>query len=344
MSATMMECLSAESRVKVVAVASADAARARAFAARFGIHDAHAGLSDLLARPDIDAVYIATSTRDHAEHTIAALAAGKAVLCEKPFATSADQGLRVVQAAERHRTLFVEAQWTTALPAYRELLRLAHGRTVGDPLLLHSEFGIALDPASHQRLFEGEGAGVMLDFGVYPIVLALQVLGPVRSIEAAVRRNSVGTDVHASLQLVHENGAHSQLAASLVATLPNRTSLSCSGGNIQLDSPVMGAESLLCRAAPAARTTSDIGGGAKQRLVAALRRQRWVRKLKSSLSTGGASQHAFGGNRYAPQLAHFVSLLEAGALESDLMPHALSLDVLRVVDVARQAQDTALAD
>jgi predicted dehydrogenase len=341
MSATMVACMAREPRVSVAAVASADAARARAFAARFGIAGAHAGLDELLARPDIDAVYIATATRDHAAHAIAALAAGKAVLCEKPFAISADQGQRVVQAAAQHRELFMEAQWTTALPAYRELLRIAGDRALGDAVQLHSEFGIALDPASHRRLFEGEGAGVLLDFGVYPIVLALQAMGPVRAVRAAIDRNAAGVDVHASLQLTHANGGHSQLVASLVATLPNRTSLSCTRGDVQLDSPVMGAERLRARAtAPVVAATSDSdAGGAKQRVVAALRQQRWLRKLRGALAGGGASEHAFGANRYSPQLAHFVSLLDAGALASDLMPHATSLEVLRVVDAARSARD-----
>jgi predicted dehydrogenase len=335
MSATMMECLALERRVDVVAVASADAARARAFADRFGIAHAHAGLDALLARGDIDAVYIATATRDHAAHAIAALEAGKAVLCEKPFAIGVAQGQRVLEAAQRSGCLFMEAQWTTALPAYRELLRLARQRALGEPVLLHSEFGIAHDPAAHPRLFEGPGAGVLLDFGVYPIVLALQALGPVRSVDAAVRCNAAGVDVHATLQLVHEAGGHSQLAASLVATLPNRSSLSFAGGHVGLASPVMGAESLQVRAV--APVGAAHAGAVKASLVAALRRQRWVRRLRAALG-GGANEHPFGANRYAPQLSHFVALLDAGALESDLMPHATSLAVLRVVEAARQCR------
>lgn len=340
MSATMMECLAGHPRVAVTAVASADAVRAQSFAARFGIAHSHGGFAELLAREDVDAVYIATATRDHAAHAIAALRAGKAVLCEKPFAIDAEQGRRVLQAAEQAGRLFMEAQWTTALPAYRELLRIAGARALGEPVLLQSEFGVALDPASHPRLFEGEGAGVLLDFAVYPIVLALQLMGPVRSVQAALRRNEAGVDVHASLQLSHAGGGLSQLAASLVASLPNRTTLVCAGGHVELDSPVMGAEALRSRAVAPARAQTGLGGGAKQRLVAALRTRRWLRRLKARLARPRASQHAFGANRYGPQLDHFVSLLDAGRLDSDLMPQATSLDVLRVIDAARLAQDT----
>lgn len=341
MSATMMACLAREPRAAVAAVASADAGRAQAFAARWGIA-AHGSLDQLLARDDVDAIYIASSTRDHAVHAIAALAAGKAVLCEKPFATSAAQGLRVVQAAARHGRLFMEAQWTTALPVYRELLRLVRERVLGEPVQLHSEFGIALDPASHRRLFEGEGAGVLLDFGVYPIVLALQAMGPVRDLRAAIVRNAAGVDVHASLQLEHAGGGQSQLVASLVATLANRTTLSAARGLVQLESPVMGAERLQIReTSPSVAATVADDGGAKRRIVAALRRQRWLRKLRAALAGGRASEHSFGADRYAPLVAHFVSLLDAGALASDLMPHATSLEVLRIVDAAGAAPDNA---
>jgi predicted dehydrogenase len=341
MSATMMECLAAHPRVAVGAVASADAARAREFAARFGIAHAHGDLTELLARDDIDAVYIATATRDHARHAIAALRAGKAVLCEKPFATDAAQGAQVLQAAQDSRRLFMEAQWTTALPAYRELLRLAQAGALGEPVLLQSEFGIVHDAGSFPRLFEGEGAGVLLDFAVYPIVLALQLMGPVRSVQAVLRRNAAGVDVHAGLQLSHERGGQSQLAASLVASLANRTSLACALGNVQLVSPPMGAEALGVWPTSPVRAAAAAPGGARRGLVAALRRQRWLRRLKARLSRPRERHHPFGANRYTPQLDHFVSLLDAGRLDSDVMPQATSLAVLRVVDAARRPQDAA---
>ena len=343
MSATMMECLAGNPRVAVVAVASADATRARIFAARFGIRDSHANAAELFARGDIDAVYIATATRDHAEHAIAALDAGKSVLCEKPFAISAAQGARVVEAARRSRRLFMEAQWTTALPAYRALLRQVRTPSSGEPIVLHSEFGIALDPGSHRRLFEGEGAGVLLDFGVYPVVLALQVMGPVRAVHSALRRNAAGVDVHATLQLEHVGGGHSQIAASLVATLPNRTTLSCSRGNLQMASPVMGAEELRSRIVAPAHASTGEDSGTKGSLVSALRRQQWVRRLRSALVRERSSRHSFGANRYAPQLEHFVALLDAGRLDSELMPQATSIDVLRIIDAARLAKDTVIA-
>jgi predicted dehydrogenase len=338
MAATMMECFALTARAKVVAVASADSQRAQAFAARFNIRAAHVDIAALLARDDVDAVYIANATRDHAATSLAALAASKAVLCEKQFALSEAQGLRVAAAAAAHQRLFMEAQWTPFLPAFAELRRLVDTRALGVPMHLYSEFGQSLDESGNERLFAGEGAGVLLDFGVYPIVLALQLLGPITSVRAALRYNAAGTDVQAALQLVHAGGEQSQLAVSLVAAMQNTSALNCSHGLAQLDAPVMGAESLQIRRtmpATAPRQTS-YARSAKQRVFAALRQQAWVRRLMASRTRSQRSAHPYGGNRYLPQLLHFVALLDAGALTSDLMPIETSLDVLRVIDRARR--------
>ena len=337
MAGTMMECFALDPRVRVVAVASIDATRARSFAARHGIAAAHGEIAALLARDDLDAVYIANATADHAATAIAALAAGKAVLCEKPFALDAKQGAAVAAAAKASGKLFMEAQWTLFLPALRELQRIVESGALGGSPHLYSDFGQSLDAASHPRLFNGPGAGVLLDFGVYPIVLALQLLGPVRSVRAALMHNKSGVDVQAALQLEHAGGGQSQLAASLQSALPNASVVSGSSGRAWFDSPVMGAEWLrTVHATPAiAPTRRDGAPGAKQRLVAALRRQPWLRRLKAARADGQRSEHPFGANRYLPQLQHFIALLERGALASDVMSIETSLAVVRVIDAAR---------
>ena len=190
----------------------------------------------------------------------------------------------------------MEAQWTPFLPAFCELRRLVGSGALGGPLHLYSDFGQSLDEASHPRLFEGAGAGVLLDFGVYPIVLALQLLGPVGTVRAALRHNARGVDVQAALQLVHVGGGQSQLAASMQSALPNSTVLSGRLGRVRLDSPVMGAEWLqTVHTAPALAAPRAAGApGAQQRLVAALRRQAWLRRVKAARADGRRSAHSFG--------------------------------------------------
>ena len=345
MAATMMVSLALEPRAQVVAVAGSDAGRAQAFAQRHGIPAACADLAQLLARDDVDAVYVANATRDHARTAIAALEAGKAVLCEKPFAIDVAQAEEVAAVAARTRRLFVEAQWTVHLPAFLALRQAVAGGELGTVTHVASSFGRSLDPASHRRLFEGEGAGVLLDFAVYPITFARILLGPVTAVRASLSRTAAGVDVQAALQLAHAGGGQSQLAASLVAELANTSTVSGSHGLATLVSPVMGAEAIeLRRGAPyVAGDEVAAPAGAKQALVAALRRQGWVRRLKSALGGPRAQAHPFGADRYAPQLSHFISLFAAGALQSDRMPIDASLDVLRVIEQARLDAASALA-
>jgi len=93
----------------VLAVAARDETRARRFAARHGIPRVHRGYAELLADPEIDAVYNPLPNSLHCEWSIRALEAGKHVLCEKPLASNADEARRMTEAASRAGRVLVEA-------------------------------------------------------------------------------------------------------------------------------------------------------------------------------------------------------------------------------------------
>jgi predicted dehydrogenase len=95
--------------VTVTAVAARDRARAAAFAAKHSIPEAHTGYDALLADPDIDAVYIPLPNGLHAAWTLAALKAGKHVLCEKPMTANADEARQVAAAAQASGLVVMEA-------------------------------------------------------------------------------------------------------------------------------------------------------------------------------------------------------------------------------------------
>jgi hypothetical protein len=79
----------------------------------------------------------------------------------------------------------------------------------------------------------------------------------------------------------------------------------------------------------------------KHRLLAAMRKQPLMRRLKESLASAPRSTFPYGANRYLPQLLHFVALLDCEAPTSNLMPIQTSLDVLRVIDGARLDNSSA---
>jgi predicted dehydrogenase len=96
-------------RAEVAAVAARDSARAERFAARHGIAWVHDGYDELIADPDVDAVYVPLPNGRHAEWAIAALDAGKHVLCEKPLTANAAQAREVAAPAEHADRVLVEA-------------------------------------------------------------------------------------------------------------------------------------------------------------------------------------------------------------------------------------------
>ncbi|MGP3535972.1 Gfo/Idh/MocA family protein [Microbacterium sp. RD1] len=156
------------------AVGSSDRDRAARFA-----DDAGAGFTgtydEVLARADVDAVYIGTVHPLHADLAIRALEAGKAVLCEKPAAPTAPDVDRILAAAERAGRPFVEAYKNRFGPWADELRSVLSGASLGAPREVEAAFGFAA-PERSGRLFDPALAGgAILDVGCYPASLAVEV-------------------------------------------------------------------------------------------------------------------------------------------------------------------------
>ncbi|MEQ1559312.1 MAG: Gfo/Idh/MocA family oxidoreductase [Methyloglobulus sp.] len=338
MAATMAVAFGKLSGAKVVAVASESAGRAEACSKHFAIPKAYNQIKDLLADSEIDAVYIANATESHAQTTIQALTAGKAVLCEKPIAISAAESEQIEAAAARSGKLCMEAMWTLFLPAYKRLFEMSEARAVGAPLHLYTDFGYPVSQQAYPRLFSPvPGSGVLLDRGVYPIALALKLFGSAKKVSGNLNVTANGVDTEAFLAISHDNGCYSQLAVSINALLQNRAVLSCVGGSISLEPPVIGAEAVAVRRIlPDDKVSSFDAAGTlvsfKQRLrqLPVLRR---INSLKNGLSN---EYHSWGANQYLPVLNHFCELFRAQKLESEIMPLRLSTQVLQVIDQAKQ--------
>lgn len=337
MAATMMSTFR-RACVPVTAVASRDAGRGRTFASAFGIPDIGTDLGSFLQSDAFDAVYIANATVDHANTAIAALEAGKSVLCEKPLATSAHEAERVTEAARRAGKLCMEGLWIAFLPAYRRILELSRRNAYGKPTHLFADFGYPVSEDAGARLLAPSAGGVMLDRGIYLVALALNVLGPVEAVDAVLRVTPRGVDQHASLQLLHRDGGQSQLTASFISLMSNSATLACTGGLIRLDQPLIGAEVVRTRRMAPARDSAhgpNDKTGARQRLVRRLRQAPLFRRLKRAIPNSHSKTLSYGADPYLPQLLHFLALLSAGAKTSDIVPLELSLSIQRVIDQAR---------
>ncbi|MEV6873079.1 Gfo/Idh/MocA family oxidoreductase [Amycolatopsis sp. NPDC051128] len=172
----MLPALAGDPDVAVVALASRAPAKAARFAARFG-GEAVTGYDRLLARDDLDAVYIPLPAALHAEWVERALDAGLHVLAEKPLATTAKDAERLVAlAAERGLTLFENFMFRCHSQHAAVSETVAAG-TIGTVRSLTAEFTIPAPAPGDMRYDPEVGGGALLDIGVYPVRTALDFLG-----------------------------------------------------------------------------------------------------------------------------------------------------------------------
>jgi predicted dehydrogenase len=160
--------------VTVTAVAARDESRAEAFALRHGIPVAYGSYQELLADPDIDAVYNPLPNSLHGPWTLRAIAAGKHVLCEKPLASNADEAAQVAQAAAAAGLVVMEAMHYRYHPLITRLREVVGELGPVRHLQAWTNFVIT-DPGDIRYDF-GVGGGALMDGGCYALD-CLRLLG-----------------------------------------------------------------------------------------------------------------------------------------------------------------------
>ena len=229
--------------VEVVAVAASSADRAAAFARRHGIDRSYGSYDALLADPAIDLVYVALPPVSHPPWSIAALRAGKHVLCEKPFALDADQARTMNAVAADTGMRLVEAFHDRYHPLSARISELA--ALVGPVRDAAATFTapVPFDP-DELRHSPGLGGGALMDLGCYPVHWLRTLFGdePV-VIEASARPNPLGVDESITARLGFA-GATARLSASLAADLPFEARLAFEGdrGRVEVDNPLFPAQ------------------------------------------------------------------------------------------------------
>lgn len=206
---------------ELYAVGSRTIENANAFADEFNIPKRYGSYEELVADPDVDAIYVATPHPFHREHTILSLDAGKAVLCEKPMAVNALEAQEMVDCARENNVFLMEAMWTRFLPIFLKVEEWIFQDLIGDVRMLSADFGFRAGFNPKSRLFNPELAGgALLDVGVYTINLASFVFGgkvPSKISSMAHLGNS-GIDEQSSMILGYDEG---QMAVLYTAVRTN---------------------------------------------------------------------------------------------------------------------------
>jgi predicted dehydrogenase len=193
---------------EVLAIGSRDADRARSVATQLGIERAYGSYDELLADPDIDAVYVPLPNHMHARWTVAAARAGKHILCEKPLAMTAVEAQGMVDACRDAGVLLMEAfmyrlhpSWVTA----RDLI--AQGR-IGRLIAVDSWFSYYNDDPGNIRNIREAGGGALYDIGCYSVSLSRMLFDaePSRIGASITRDPASGVDIVTSAILSFPDG------------------------------------------------------------------------------------------------------------------------------------------
>lgn len=222
------------------AVASSDHDRAAAFARAHGA-SVTGTYAEILAREDVDAVYVSTVHTTHADLAVAALAAGKAVLCEKPVAPTAAETDRVLDAAAASGMPFVEAYKHQFGPLARALHATVADGALGAPLHVTSAFGFEAAERTGRLFDPALAGGAILDVGGYPVSLAVAVAAAAGVDVSALTVTDVagtvgptGVDEHASATIAAD-GLTAAVECSIVADLPRSAVVEGPAGVLRLD-------------------------------------------------------------------------------------------------------------
>jgi len=223
------------SSAEVVAVASRDLGRAKAFADEHDIGSAYGSLADMAASPDIDGVYICSPVHAHAAAVDVVAAAGNAILIEKPFAVSAAEAEAMFATAKQHGVFLMEAMWTRFLPAWQQIRALVDGGRIGEIRAASASFGFSLigGPRDEFLLDGAKGGGSLLEIGVYAAQFLQGYLGTPTRVEAAVTESAKGADLDVAASLFFGDRI-ATLQSSLTQLLPSSASLSCTFGIIHV--------------------------------------------------------------------------------------------------------------
>ena len=157
------------SSVTVTAVAARDLVRAETFGSRCGIPAAYGSYEELLAAPDVDAVYVPLPNSLHAPWTLRAIDAGKHVLCEKPFTSNAAEALSVAAAAERSGLVVMEAMHYRYHPLVRRMAALLADGAIGVPSHAQAWTCWPVEDPGDIRYDYGLSGGALMDGGCYAI-------------------------------------------------------------------------------------------------------------------------------------------------------------------------------
>lgn len=287
----------------VQAVGSRSMDTAANFALEFPSCTPYGSYEELVSDPMLDAVYVATPHPQHVANTIMALNAGKPVLCEKPFAVNAIEAAAMVAASRENGVPLLEAMWTRFLPHISKVREILASGVIGEVINVEADHGQYLIDHENPRLTEPELAGgALLDLGIYPVSFVHMVLGVPSKITATGVLTDKGVDGQTSAIFDFASGAQAVITTTLITSTPCRATIAGTLGRIEID-----------------RTFYN---PADMRVI---------------LRDGTVTEYpnSYKGHGLREQAAELERMINSAELESPLLTHKMSIEVMQSLDEIR---------
>lgn len=224
-------------RAAIVAVASRDKARAAEYALAKKIPRAYGSYDALLDDPGVDAVYISLPNALHHEWSMRALAAGKHVLCEKPYSRHPKEVEEAYAAAAAAGRVLMEAFMYRHHPQTTRIVELVRGGAVGRVTAINSTFTFFLQRRPNVRLGRDLDGGSLMDVGCYCVNGARLIAGEPVSVLAEQVAGPTGVDVGFYGTMRHQADVVSQFESSFIAPRRQRLEIVGEDGVLLVEAP-----------------------------------------------------------------------------------------------------------
>lgn len=298
----MVAALAPLKDAEVLAVASRSLEKAREFAATNSVGRAYGSYEELVRDPDVDLVYIATPHSHHLQHASLAIENGKPVLVEKAFTANAREAEVLLKLAHDRGVFATEAIWTRYMPMSHKVAELLASGVIGEPRVLTATLCYLIE--GKERIIKPElCGGALLDLGVYVLNFARMYFGSdiVRTVSNC-HLGPTGVDLMESISLSYADGKMANLQAGCVALNDRQGIISGTEGYIRVDN-------INC-----------------PEQIEVWRRNELVQTVNAPADMV---------NGYEYEVLECKRCLEAGLLESPVMPHAETLAIMKQMDALR---------
>jgi len=311
--------------------------KAENFANRFGFGHNHRELHSFLDDSDLDIVYIATPNHLHHRQALQCMKAGKHVVVEKPIALNVKEMEEIAATAREYQCFCMEAVWTRFMPVYQRIGELLAHKAIGEVKMFSADFGHIMPYNPDEFRFSLQtGGGALMDLGVYPISLAVMLLGKPAEISGKCSKGDSGVDLHNAVTLSYDNGCIANLGSSFSSHLPNRCWIGGDSGSIEVESPMYRPKYFRLNQYDASDLKSTAG-----RILNNFPRLKKAAKfvvehiINPLARDESLQKHPYTGNGYYHEAEAAMEAIRNQQIESTVMPLSESLRVLEITDELR---------